>query len=190
MSSQTDAYAQRFRESAEILHRVADGLDDAAFNWKPSPKSWSVGEVLVHLNKIAKGYAPAFEAAVSDPSAPTAAGPFRYGFLARKFADSLRPGSRPMPTGGPMKPPETDGVRSQIDKARALREFDAYTDRMVAAIEGAGERGLDLGRIKLRSPFLALMRFPLGGWFDAMGLHAVRHALQAERVTEAEGFPA
>ena len=190
MTPQLTEYADAYREAQRLVHTVADGLSDEAFNWKPGAKSWSVGECVVHLNKMAKGYFPVFEPAIEAAERagePRAEGPFTYGFVARKFTDAVRPGSRPIPTGGGMKPPAAEGGRSQIDKARALDRFDADIDRYVALVERAD--GLDLERIKVRSPFLPLLKLPLGGMLDALGLHAIRHAQQAERVTQQPGFP-
>lgn len=182
-----ESYASHYRASRSDLHRIADGLSDEAFNWKPSEKSWSVGECIVHLNTLAKGYLPALEEA-AGADAPRGEGPFRYGWLAKTFTNAVRPGSRPMPTGGPMKPPPASGGRSQIDKVRAFSSFDAYTDRFLAVCDDAS--GLDLAAIKVRSPFLKLMKLPLGAFIEALGLHAVRHVQQAERVTQHPDFPA
>ncbi len=187
MTDQLTSYAAAYRQAQTDAHRIADGLSDAQFNWKPNPKSWSVGECFVHLNTMAKGYAPVFESAVTQ-GGPRASGPFAYGFVARKFIDAVRPGSRAIPTGGPMKPPATTGTQSNIDKTRAMASFDTYTDRLASACEEAD--GLDLAAIKVRSPFLKIMKLPLGAWLEAMGLHAIRHVMQAERVTQEARFPA
>ena len=185
MSPQLVGYADAYRDAQRLVHSVADGLSDEAFNWKPSASAWSVGECIVHLNKMAKGYQPVFEAALSG--APRAPGPFSYGFVARRFTDAVRPGSRPIPTGGAMKPPPAEGGRSQIDKDRALDRLDADTRRFIAIVEQS--EGVDLARVKVRSPFLPLLKLPLGAFLDALGQHAVRHAQQAERVTQQPAFP-
>lgn len=174
-----------YLESQQRLHALLDGLSDDAFNAKPSEKSWSAGECVVHLNKIAKGYLPKMEAAVADPAAPRGEGPFRYGWLSRRFIASVTPGSRSLPTAGAMKPPAADGLRSAVDRQRAVEHFDADVARYVAVIEAAG--GLDLARIKIASPFLSILRLPLGAFLDAMGQHSLRHVLQAERAVAATG---
>lgn len=166
-------------ESRERLHALLDGLPDEVFNAKPSAKGWSAGECVVHLNKIAKGYLPLMEEAVADPSAPRAEGPFRYGWVSRRFIASVTPGSRNLPTAGSMKPPASDGLRSDVDRQRAVARFDADIDRYLAVIDRAD--GLDLARIKLASPFLSILKLPLGALLDAMGQHSLRHVLQAER---------
>ena len=187
MQPQVTQYAAHYREAQAHAHRVADGLSDEQFNWKPSAKEWSVGECLVHLNTMGKGYLPVLEDALAR-DAPRATGPFRYGFVSRRFIEAVRPGSRPMPTAGAMKPPKASGGRSEIDKARALASFDGYTDRFVEACHRAD--GLDIASIKVASPFLRIMRLPLGAFLEALGLHAMRHVGQAERVTARPGFPA
>ena len=184
-SDQLAAYRQGYLDARDRLHALADPLDDQAFNWKPSPKGWSIGECIVHLNTIGKAYAPAFARALED--APSGEGPFRYGFVSRRFIEAVRPGSRPLPTGGPMKPPPTEGTRSAIDKARALDGLDRTTDALVAAVESAA--GKDLAATKVTSPFLKFMRLPVGAFLEAMSLHALRHTGQAERVAQAPGFP-
>lgn len=187
MSAQLVGYADAYREAQRLVHEVAADLSDEAFNWKPDAKSWSVGECIVHLNTMAEGYLPVLERAAQSDG-PRANGPFRYGFVARTFTNAVRPGSRPIPTAGSMKPPAATGRRSEIDKAQALERFDADTERYTAAVEQAD--GLDLSRISVRSPFLKLLKLPLGAFFDALGQHAIRHAQQAQRVTQQPGFPA
>ena len=186
MSPYTQATAARYRESQRLLHALADGLSEDAFNWKPDAKAWSVGECIVHLNTMAKGYLPVLEAAV-DRDAPRGEGPFHYGFVARRFIAAVTPGSRPIPTAGAMRPPAVSGTRSAIDKGWALASFDGYTDRLVAAVERSD--GLDLGAVRAASPFLRVLRLPVGAFFEALGHHALRHVAQAGRVTERPGFP-
>jgi hypothetical protein len=179
MTDLSAAYA----EARDRLFALTDGMSHEAFNAKPSETSWSAGECVVHLNTIAKGYLPALEAAVADPAAPRGTGPFRYGWMGRKFVDMLRPGTRPMPTAGAMKPPATEGLLSEIDLDRSLERFRSDIDRYLAVVEAAD--GLDLAAIKVQSPFMKLMRFPLGVFLEAMGQHCLRHVGQAERAVAA-----
>ena len=175
--------AAAYIEARERLLTLTDGMTHEAYNAKPSESSWSVSECVVHLNTIAKGYLPALEADVADPNAPRGTGPFRYGWAGRKFVGMLRPGTRAMPTAGAMKPPEATGLISEIDLDRSLTRFRDDIDRYVAVVEAAD--GLELAAIKIRSPFLKLMRFQLGVFLEAMGQHCLRHVGQAERAVAA-----
>ena len=173
-----------YHDARDRLDALVDGLSHEAFNRKPSAKAWSAGECVVHLNKMAKGYLPRLEAAASR-SEPRAEGPFEYGWIARRFIEAVRPGSRAIPTAGAMKPPASEGRLSDVDPDRAVQRFHADVERYAAAIHEA--EGLDLARIKVRSPFLPVLRLPLGAYFEALGLHAVRHVAQAERAVAASG---
>jgi hypothetical protein len=178
MTAQLQATADRFGEARRRLVALVDGMPNDVFNGKPGPKAWSVGECVVHLNTVSKGYLPVLEAAAARPE-PRGEGPFRYGFVARRFIDALRPGSRPIPTAPSMRPPPARGPRSTVDRHRALARFHSDTERYLDVVEAAD--GLDLARIKVRSPFLPVVRLPLGAFLEALSHHAVRHVAQAER---------
>ena len=178
MSPYLQSVADTYAESRERLHALLAEADDDAFNRKPSAKGWSAGECVVHLNKTSEPYLPVIEALVG-PDAPRGEGPFEWGWMSRRFIEAVRPGSRPLPTGGPMKPPRAAGLRSEVDRDRALARFDADVDRWLAVCERAD--GVALDRIKMRSPILPVVKLPAGVFLEAMGLHALRHVGQAER---------
>ena len=178
MSPYLQDVAATYAEARDRLGALTDGMSDETFNAKPSAKGWSVGECVVHLNTIAKGYLPAFEAAIT-PDAPRGEGPFRYGWVTRRFIEAVRPGSRAIPTANNMKPPPASGLRSEIDRDRALARFDDDIDRFLALCAEAD--GVDLAGVKVPSPFLSVLKLPVGGFLEALGLHAVRHVAQAER---------
>lgn len=181
---QLDGYIAVFEEARARLHAVADPLSDDAFLAKPSAKGWSVGECIVHLNVMAAGYLPALQEAVADPAAPRADGPFRYGPVSRLFIAAQRPTGPRIPTAPAMAPPAPDGLRATVDRDRAIRGLDASTDGYVAVCHAAD--GMDLRRVRLRSPFLPIW-FSLGAYLDALGQHALRHTVQAERVAAGLG---
>lgn len=170
--------AAPYVDALDRLVALTDGLSFEDFNRKPSPKGWSAGECVVHLNKIAKGYLPRLEAAAAQDG-PRGEPPFRYGWLSRRFIESMRPGSRRIPTANAMRPPAAEGLLSDVDPERALERYRSDTDRFLAAIRQS--EGLDLAAVKVRSPFLPLLRLPLGAMLEALGLHCQRHVGQAER---------
>lgn len=182
MSPHLQTVADTFATSRDRLHALVEATDAEAFNRKPSVKGWSAGECVVHLNKTAKAYLSEMDALIT-PDAPRGAGPYEWGWMSRRFIEAVRPGSRPLPTGGGMKPPRSEGLRSAVDRERAVARFDADTDHWLALCERA--EGIDLSRIKMRSPFLPILRLPVGVFLEAMGLHALRHVGQAERAVQA-----
>ena len=180
MSPYPASVAATFDEARGRLRALVAETDPDTFNRKPSPKAWSAGECVDHLNRTAEGLLPRIEEAFG-PGAPRGAAPDRpeWGWMARRFIAAVTPGSRPLPTGGPMKPPAAKGDRSDVDPDRALARFDADTDRWLALCERSD--GLDHERIKVRSPFLPVVKLPAAAFVEAMGQHALRHVGQAER---------
>lgn len=188
MDDPFDGYAAAFRASRDRAHALVDGLAEAPFNWRPAPDAWSVGECLVHLNTVAKGFLPNLDAALAlAPERSAAPAPLRYGFSGTVFVAISRPGSRPIPTFPTMRPPRVRGRSSSLDRGRVVASFDGYTDRLLRAAERARET--DAGRVRVRDPFLPLVRLPLAALLDGLGQHALRHVGQAERVGLHPGFP-
>ncbi len=171
-------------EARRRLLALAEGLPDDVFNAKPSPKGWSAGECVVHLNTMAKGYLPVLEEAAARTE-PRGDGPFEYGWVGRRFVAAVTPGARAIPTAPAMKPPAVQGLRSDVDRERALSRFVSDTDRYLAVIDAA--RGLDLARIRVPSPFLPVMKLQLGVFIEALGVHSLRHVMQAERAVAQAG---
>ena len=184
MPSQAQDYADAHRLSRTRAHALADGLSDDAFRWRPAPGAWSVAGCLAHLNVVADAYLPVLEAAVAD-GAPRGAGPFEYGFFARTVRGGVVPGGPALKTGRKLDP--SRGGPPAASRAETLAAFDDRVARYVAVCERAD--GLDLARIKVRYPFMRLLRLPLGAFLDVTGLHALRHVAQAERVASQAGFP-
>lgn len=186
MSDPIATYVAAFEASRDRLQALAGLLSDDPFNWKPDEKAWSVGECIAHLNVMARGYVPSLTALLTREDLPRAEPPFTYGLVSRLFVNSVRPGSRPIPTGPAMKPPPAVGRRSTIDRQEAMADLERYTDDYVALTEAS--RGLDLRRVRMRSPFLPVW-ISLGAYLDGLGQHALRHTLQAERVAACPDFP-
>src|SRR5271163_1229294 len=81
-----DCYEQ-IENIKEDAGELTAALDDTQFNWRPSPKQWSISECLAHLNITYALALPALSCEVERGHAAglTAAGPFRYGFFSRWF---------------------------------------------------------------------------------------------------------
>ncbi|MEM1127553.1 MAG: DinB family protein [Bacteroidota bacterium] len=184
-TSQAQTYADTHRRAGAVIHGLADGLSEASFNWRSAPTSWSVAECVVHLNLVAAAYLPPLEDAVVE-GARRGAGPFTYGFMARKMMDGVRPGGPALKTGAALDP-AAGTTRSSFGKAETLVHFDEAVRRYVAVCEQA--EGLDLAKIKVRYPFMRLLRLPLGAFLAITGQHALRHATQAEGVVGHSDFP-
>ena len=155
-------------------------------NWRPAPQRWSIAQCVDHVRIVTEAVLPGLEAAVADARerGATAPGTVRYGWLGRWFLAAQAPGrGRGARTPGVYGPSATS-----VDAAVVWARFEAVQARFGAVIEAAA--GVDLARVRVPSPALAVLRLPVGIWFQALPQHALRHLAQARRVRDDERFPA
>lgn len=185
MQPTPDAYAAAFRRALAEFEEIAGPLSRPAFNWRPAPEKWSVGQCIDHLNRMSERYLPELEATVSA-GGPGGQPPFHYGPLGRLFIRGTSPEVLlKVRTMDAMAPRAGD-----LDPAEVLATLRAHTARFLDVIARA--RGLDLSKIRMRSPFLPrvpFLTFPVGALLEGSAGHELRHLDQARRVTEAPGFP-
>jgi hypothetical protein len=158
-------------------------LDDAQFNWRPSPERWSVAQNLAHLNVVDGLDLPAIAKAIEKGRTVgwTGTGPFRYGWLSRWFLRiSEKPGKIKMRAPKVYLPPPGE------PKEEALEKFVSIHDRMLEL--AAQSDGLDLARVRVPTPF-PHVHFSLGQRFALLAAHDRRHLLQARAVRRHPDFP-
>ena len=180
-----DRFATRIATAQAVLHP----LDAFQANWKPEHDKWSVAECLRHLNETGSRYAAAIRKATEKArlEGKMAAGPHEYGWVGRAFVRAVTPGSRPMKTWGSMKPPTSPPDASTLDADAELAAFVAARRSLISTCAAAD--GVALGRAKMRSPVMPLLRLPVIAFLDATAAHDARHLEQAAQVTLHPDFP-
>ncbi len=185
---ESGAFLDGMRDAVEeIAARTEESFADLALeqlNWRPGPEAWSVGLCLEHLLTTNRAYATTLEPAIArarergsrDP------GTFRGGAFGGWFARALGPDSgRRYKVPGRFAP-----TVSQVD-AGAVAEFVRHQrEELIPWIDAA--RGLDLDRVRVRSPAAPIF-FRLGDVYSIIVGHERRHLAQAGRVRTAPGFP-
>lgn len=174
------------------LDRVIDGvrvltasLGDTQLNWRrPSGTRWSIGQHVQHLTIVAKLYEPHIARAITEALAAgtLSDGPYSHGWIGRKFIEMAEPPPRRrFPAPKSMHPPVSTDARI------LLPEFNHVHDRIVALI--AVSNGLDLGRVKIRTPVSTLLRLSLGQAFALLAAHARRHVWHGWQIRNHGDFP-
>jgi hypothetical protein len=179
LSSELVSYRATFRDNRVIADQIAAGLTIDAFNWRPAPDRWSIAQCLVHLNVSGDLYAARMEAAIRKARADglMGSGPFQYGPFSRWMLRAVDPANpRKLKSPGKFDPPTTANyvVRDVLD---AFHQAGARWERCLT-----DANGLDLARVKVRSPALPFMHFSLGALFAIEAAHERRHLLQAQAV--------
>lgn len=156
---------------------IAAALEADAWVARPAPGQWSVAECLIHLNLTSRAFLPLIDDAIGDGRSRGLVGRTRYrmDLMGRLlwWAATLR---LPIKTTEPFVP-----ARSQA-KDTVLAEFDDLQSRMLGCL-GAAE-GLDLGRLRIVSPFDSRIRYNLYSCLRLIPAHQRQHLTQAERVVQ------
>lgn len=169
------------RDAARALFRERS---DEQLLWRPAPDVWSIVDNMLHLNTTGRVYLAAVDRAIAEGRrrGQIGAGPFRHPWFSRWFVGSLEPPAKrrfraprifvPPPPG----PPQA-----------ALDDFEALGQEIGARLDAS--RGLDLGRVRVVSPVVPLIRSSLGMAFSLFATHERRHLYQAQGVTTLPDFP-
>ena len=170
------------RQTAEV-EEIARRLSSADLVKQPSPDKWSVGGHIAHmvlvngpyLNAVADSVAKAREAGrLGD-------GPYRHPWFGRWFAGSMEPPpKRRWKTDRRMVP---DPLLAGDDVLASFRDCQGELAR-----HAEEARGVDLGRARISSPFLKILRFSVGATFGILLSHNRRHVWLIRELMAQEGI--
>jgi hypothetical protein len=157
-------------------------LTDEQFNWRPAPGRWSIAENLDHLRATGAQYVPAIDEAIAAGQARSlyGEGPFRYGPVERFLAWSMEPPVRVrLKTLGAITP------AGEHSLGIARPAFLHAQEELRARIRRAN--GLDLSRVRVRSPLVTWLQLSLGKALAFLLAHERRHLWQAKEVRRLMG---
>src|SRR5260370_2503305 len=165
-------YYEQFENIKEDAVELSAPLTDHQFNWRPSPKQWSISECLAHLNVLDGLDVPAIRDAIEGGRAAglMGKGPFHYGFLSRNFVRFSEP-----PVKLKFRAPKVYRPLADQPKNKVVPAFIAIADTLLALIFRSN--GLGLVRIKVGTPF-PRVNFSLGQRIALVAAHDRRHVLQ------------
>lgn len=186
-SPEAAARIAELREASARAEALVGPLDDDAFNWRPEPGVWSVGQNLDHLATAASLYLERLPAVIDDARQ---SGPFhsgqepRRGWLGRFFIWSMEP-----PPRFKVKAPARFVPRQErLARSGVMTSYQHVHAELERCFHRAGT--LDLWRVKCPLPTIPQLRLSLGEIFVALLAHERRHLLQAETLRARPDFPA
>ncbi|HSR41326.1 MAG TPA: DinB family protein [Longimicrobiales bacterium] len=179
-----DEYREEVERQTREVSEIVAGLGEEQLAWRPEPEKWSVGEHVVHLIRTIPPYLVEFEEALADARERglAAAGPFRRPWLGEWVIRTMEP-----PPGISIPTVKTLVPDRGLPRERIVESWRDAQDSLIASMEEA--RGLDLGRARIRSPFVPLLRVTADQGYRLVLAHARRHIWLVRRTMEAEGFP-
>lgn len=170
------------RQTAEVT-ALLEPLSLEVLNWRPSESRWSVGGHVDHLVVLNTPYLRTLGTALQQARAEgrSSDGPYRHPWLSRRFAASMEP-----PPKRRWKTARTMAPSAEVG-ADVSERFAACQAELSTLVQQA--RGVDLGRTRISSPFMKLLRFSVGGAFGILLEHNRRHIWLIREVMSSSGFP-
>jgi hypothetical protein len=177
--SELELYRQQFEQIKQQAQELTAGLDEAHFNWRPSPLDWSIEECVSHLTMVGQWEIRAIETAIEQARQRglTGQGPFEYGAIDRYILHQTEPPVRsPLPAPRHFVPLHGQPVTA------VMPTFLHVQSQILLQLERAD--GLDLRRVKVATPISRFLKMSLGMMFAQIAAHERRHLEQARRVHE------
>jgi hypothetical protein len=177
-----------FRKEAEQLVQDTKAkfgnLNASQLNWKPNADQWSVGQCFDHLLTTNQGYMEIFEK-ISRGEKETRLWermPLLPGFFGSMMKKGVAPQSKRKFKAPQMLRPASSAVETEV-----IDKFTAQIQQLISLMQATSK--LDNGKIVLTSPVSKIVTLNLQDAYSIMLLHARRHFLQAQRVSQLENFP-
>ena len=164
--------------SAEF-RKALSGLDSTVFNLKPSPKQWSIAQVLQHLIQVNQSYFDHFDQIKQgNYRAPWLAKVgFWVKFCSRTVLNAVKPETeRKTKTFGPWEPTESD---LPID---LIEQFFQQQEQLSEQLGSLANRE-DLDQV-IASPISRMIVYPLERAIEIVLVHERRHLQQLLRIRE------
>lgn len=184
--SELAEYQRGFRQNRELARHICTNLRAEVFDWRPADRRWSVAECLTHLNIAAT----LFSDATRHDGSSTRLGPPDASRLSPFATVSCRGSCLVTRSRQPttiQRPPKFVLPDTTYDVEPVLEAFVALQQTWEEYLRATN--GLDLERIRVPSPAIGLLRFPLGATFAIQVSHERRHLHQARGGTALTDFP-
>jgi DinB family protein len=179
-----DDYVQQISRIRDDAKKLTSNLSEAQLNWRTHPGRWSIAQCLQHLTLGNEAYLPQIDTGITQARERKllSSGPYKHGWFGNWFARSFEP-----PPKFKMKNPKAITPPPDLDGAQVIARFDRSWVEILRRVYDA--HGLDLGRTRVISPFISLIRLDVGQAFGMLTSHARRHVWQAWQVRNDANFP-
>ena len=183
MNNEISKLVSELEEISGSAKNTFGDLNGEQINWKPSADGWSVGQCFDHLIKANLLFFPELEKIASGGRKNSFLENYSplSSFFGNLLVKSLQKDGRKFKA-----PSQAIVPPSEID-ANIIEQFAVHQREMIEQVKSTEKA--DWQRTIITSPFMRLITYKLADGFRIVVEHEKRHVRQAERVTQAEGFP-
>ncbi|MEQ1936107.1 MAG: DinB family protein [Fimbriimonadaceae bacterium] len=153
------------------MRLVMDSVSDEVFNRVPAGGEWTPGQVTDHLIIANTPYLAAMTKAI-EAAPHNGPSPVTHTFFGKLIISAAGPtGNAPAPKSMIPPPPPTRRERADL--------WFEQMDILLGLIERS--KDLDISKIKIKNPFVPLIRMNLADFFKITTEHTERHVQQIEQ---------
>lgn len=169
---------------SEEARKTFGALSAEQLNWKPSAKSWSIGQCFEHLIVTNELYFPSIRKVIAGThhNNPYSKIPFAVDLIAALMKNSLNPDQKRKLKTFKIFEPTASNISSTI-----IEDFIENQQDLIEMAKSV--KNINIHQIKISEPVGAALNLRLDDAFEILAMHEKRHFKQAERVMEIEGFP-
>jgi hypothetical protein len=178
-ASQLERISAELAETRRQVHEMAAVLGAERWSARPAPDQWSVAECLIHVNLTSRAFIPLIRDAIvrGHEQKLFATGPYRRDIVGWLLSWITEPPVRFGVSTTPSFVPAAPAPRDEV-----LGAFDTSQEQLIACVREAD--GLDLGRLRIVSPFDSRLKYNLYSCLRIIPAHQRQHLAQARRTME------
>jgi hypothetical protein len=173
-----DALWRELEEARAEVVREIDGISQAQSEWRPSPRDWSIGEVIDHLAIAEVATGKLTTKLTKEAAAVGAPAVFPHDITA--FAALPKPASAGLDAPEAVRPTAGKPFDELLATLRATRERSRQSFDRLAACDPR----------TLRFKHFHFGEMDLAQWWRLTGEHDRMHLAQLRDIKRAPGFPA
>ena len=169
-------------DTADEARDIFGELDVEQLNWRPDARAWSVAQCFEHLHTANRLMVTAARHALTHPPTLWQRAPLVPQFFGRQLVRSQAPQTTRKFTTSAVATPSQSAIGADVLE-RFLAEHRRRSDWIQSLDSVAAARTI------MVSPFVRVITYSVLDGCRLMAAHDRRHFEQAQRVTQAPGFP-
>jgi len=186
---------EMFQELSVITHtsitfvqKKLSRLSEGQLKWKPNSSTWSLNEILAHLNIYSAYYHPVFIDKIEKTRFKTAREKFLPSPLGKSAWKSMKLG-RAKNVKRKFKAPKNYNptFNPELLDGNEVQNFIDHQNKFLKIVELAKE--VNLRKVKVPISISKIIRLRLGDALMFVAYHNERHVQQAMNLMEHRGFP-
>jgi len=171
-----------------FIEKKCAHLGENQFTWRESKDTWSIQEVLAHVNSYSNYYNPLFSYKIDKTKfkpgkkyfASSHLGKSAWGSMKLGKANNLKRKFRAVKQYNPSLSPE-------LVTEDSLEQFIIYQNEMLTILDKAAE--VNMKKVKIPNSISKLIRLRLGDALMFAVYHAERHVQQIKNILNHKNFP-